>query len=222
MNVDLSSTARACLTDMKPFHLNSSFSFITSSKWYPLQQFNLSSWQVGEVHRSVEVVVRRQSLLARATSAKDHIPNLRLLAIVGRLPVSLAMVHIVVLDQQLCVDHPEERSVRRWRTTEDACARVSDKLSEDHVRLAKPELIKAHREAENLHGGIGEQRDDDDVEGFLFVVGEEGEKRRGVLGQVVGAVELPETVDFVHGAVVPVEPEVQADGVHSNLGDDPP
>jgi len=181
-----------------------------------------SSRQVGEVDGGGEVKVRRQRLLTSAGGAEDHIPELGLLAVIGGLAVALAVVHVVVLDQQLGVDHPHQGSVGGWRAAENSGARVADELSEDDVGLAEPELVEAHGEAEEFHAGVGEERDDDDVENFLLVVGEEGKERCGVLGEVMGAVELPETVDLVHGAMVPVEPEVQADGVHANLGDDPP
>jgi len=46
-------------------------------------------------------------------------------------------------------------------------------------------------------------------------------RRCGVLGEVVGAVVLPQPVDLVHRAVVPVEEEVEHNAVHANLDDDP-
>jgi len=68
---------------------------------------------------------------------------------------------------------------------------------------------------------VGHHGDANHVEEFLFVVCVGGEGWVGVLGEVVGAVELPERIEVVHEAVVPVEPKVEDNTVDANFKREP-
>lgn len=103
----------------------------------------------------------------------------------------------------------------------DAEAAVAEDFSEGNVLMADPPFVEVEGDAEKLKGEVGHQRDADHIEELLLVVCIRGEQRVGVLGQVVGAVELPQGTDVVHQAVVPVEPEVEDDAIQADLEREP-
>lgn len=167
----------------------------------------------------VNVLVRR--LNARMTSPKNPIPETTLLAVVVALPPALTVVQVMVLDDDLAVEELEEPVESRRRRQMDAKTTVAPDLRERNVLMAHPQLIKAHGQANAFQGKVGHHGDADHVEEFLPVVCIRGEEGVGVFGEVVGAMELPETAHVMHQAVIPVEPEVKGDAVETNLQREP-
>lgn len=79
--------------------------------------------------------------------------------------------------------------------------------------MAKPPVTETHREAHQLHRAPGHERNARNVEQLLHGVRVEGENWCGMLGEVMRAVKFPQRIGLVHAAMVPVEPEVQDDGI---------
>ena len=94
---------------------------------------------------------------------------------------------------------------------------MSENLGEGDILVADPPVVKAQGDTESAERQEGKEWDDHHVEELLLVVCVGGEKRVRVLGEVVGAVELPQTADIVHHSVVAVEPEVENDAVQADL-----
>lgn len=154
-------------------------------------------------------------------SAEHAVPQTSLLAVVVRLSPALPVVDVMVLDDQLGVEHsqqPREGVGGRSMQTQTAVAR---QLGEHHVLVAHPPVIEAHGQAHELEREERQQRDTGDIEELLLVVGVQGEQRVGMLGEMVGAMVLPEAGDVVHEPVVPVEPEVEDDAVQADLEGQP-
>lgn len=164
------------------------------------------------MHLMVNINILR--LQPRRRRPKQTVPKPRLLSIITTLPPSLAVVQIVIFNNQLAVNIAQHE--RRYPRSNGvhAQARVAHDLAEENVRLADPPVVEGHRESEGEFGReVGQQRDDDDFDELLLYVGEAREDWDGVLREVVRSVVPPEEADFVAGAVVHVEPEVDDDGV---------
>ena len=146
------------------------------------------------------------------------VPELRLLPVIPTLPVSLAMMQIVVFDDQLT---PKETQHERRKPGSDsihAQAGMSHNLREQDKRLADPPIVESHRQTKTEpHSKIREQRDEDDLGEFLLDIRETREHRDWMFGGVVRFVVAPKRADLVAGAVVGVEPEVEDDGVQQEL-----
>lgn len=98
---------------------------------------------------------------------------------------------------------------------------VSSELGEHDILVAHPPVVEPHGQTHQFEREVGQQRNSGDVEEFLFMVRVEGEQRIGVLGEMVGAMVLPETVDIVHQTVIQVKPEVEDDAVEANFEGQP-
>lgn len=169
---------------------------------------NLKQWvEVAQNRQAIEhdrvswfvpsnIVLRR--LYALESGAKDRIPEQSLLAIVVALAVSDSVMEIVILRDQFAVEVMEEPCRRGRRRNVETHTAVSEELGEDDVLVANPPVEEAHGKSHQLQGEIGDERYDGNVEDFLFGVGEQSQERCGVLGQVMGAVVLPQAVKLVH------------------------
>lgn len=166
--------------------------------------------------------IGRATLNPVLAGAKDAVPQTSLLAIVAaRLP-PLAVVQVMVLDNKLSVKHAQKDSQHIRRRGVKTQATVASQLRKHNVLVADPPLVKAHGHAHELHRKVRQQRDAGNVENLLLRVGIQRQQRVRVLGEVVGAVKLPQAADLVHQAVVPVEPEVEDDAVEPGLERHPP
>ena len=130
---------------------------------------------------------------------------------------ALPMVQVVVLDDNLSIKHLQEPTKGIGRREMESNTRMSPELGKNNVLLADPELVEAEGETHGFQRSKGEEWNDDNIKELLFVIGISSEKRVGVLGGVVGSMEVPEEVDVVHGSVVPVEPKVKNKTVETNL-----
>jgi len=146
------------------------------------------------------------------------VPELCLLPVIAALSVSLTMVQVVIFDDQFTA-HKSQRERRKSRRNRiHAQSRVPHNLREQNKRLADPPVVERHRQPEaEPHGKVREQRDEDDLSELLLDIREARQDRDGMLGGVVRFVVPPERADFVAGAVVGVEPEVEDDGVQQEL-----
>ena len=167
----------------------------------------------GRLVHVINILIRGLNPITAGT--EDTVPKTSLLAIVVRLLPALAVVQIVVFDDQLCVEVAKEPAKSRGRASVNTKTGVACKLSVHDVLVADPPLVETHRETHQFHGEERGQRDTGDVEEFLLQVGVQGEQGVRVLGQMVGAVVLPQGLEVVHDAVVPVEPEVEDDAVQA-------
>lgn len=167
----------------------------------------------------VDILFHR--LDAPITSAENTIPETRLLAVVVTLPPALAVVQVVVFNNDIAVEHLQQPAHSRGHGQVDADAAMTEDLGEGNVLVADPPFIEAHRQANKLKREVGHQRDAHHVEKLLLVVCVGGEEGVRVLGQVVGAVVLPQRTNIVHQAVVPVEEEVEDDAVEADFEREP-
>lgn len=146
--------------------------------------------------------------------AKNSIPKQCLLSIILRLPPSMSMVQIVILGRKFRIEQPQEPVVgRRWNRI-DPNARMSEQLSEEKVVVADPPVIEAHGQPHSLQSAVGEEWHNSDVKDLLLSISEEGEKRVGMLGEVVRAVVFPKRVELVHPSVVPNNERVSTCSPH--------
>lgn len=171
----------------------------------------------GHRDRIVVIDILLIALDALAASAKDPIPETRLLAVVAALLPALAVMKIVILDDEFRIEHSQEPAQCVGRRGEKAQSTVASQFGEDDVLVADPPLVESHRHTHQFHSKICHEGDARDVEKLLLMVGVQRKEWVGVLGQVVGAVVFPETVHLVHQAVVPIEPEVEDDTIQANL-----
>lgn len=87
---------------------------------------------------------------------------------------------------------------------------MSAQLGPHNIIVADPPGIKIHVEAEDeSHCDIGEEWYAEHIDDFLLLVGVFSEQGRRMLGEMMCAVVLPETVVVVHEAVIPVEPKIE-------------
>ena len=149
--------------------------------------------------------------------AKDAIPKTALLSIVVALPPTLAMVKVMVLDDDFGVQHLQDPAESGRYSEVDADATVSPDLCKGNILMADPPLVEAHGQAEQLHGEVGHHGHANHVEELLLVVRVGSKEGVRVLGKMVSAVELPETADIMHESMVPIEPEVKNNSVEANL-----
>lgn len=137
----------------------------------------------------IDIVLDRLDPVTAST--EDAVPQTGLLAIVVALLPALAVVQVMVFNDELGIEVPEkpaQRGRRRSVSTEPA---VAGQLGENNVLVADPPLVETHRHAHELHRDVGHQRDPGDVEELLLQIGVQGQERVRVLGQVVSAVVLP-------------------------------
>lgn len=149
--------------------------------------------------------------------AKDAIPKTALLSIVVALPPTLAMVKVMVLDDNLSIQHLQDPAESCRYSEVDADATVSPDLCKGNILMTDPPLIEAHGQTEELHGEVGHHGHANHVEEFLLVVRIGSEEGVGVFSEMVGAMELPETADVMHESMVPIEPEVKNNTIEANL-----
>lgn len=127
-------------------------------------------------------------------------------------------MQIMILNHNLTVQHLQHPAKRRRHGQMQSNSTMAPDLRKGNVLVADPPFVKAHGQAEGVvQREVGHHGDADHVEEFLLVVCVGGEGWVGVLGEVVRAVELPERVEVVHEAVVPVEPEVEDDAVDADF-----
>lgn len=168
-------------------------------------------------NRALESNIVSSTLDPVLACPKDRVPEPGLFAVVPtRLP-SLAMVEIVVFNNKFAVEQLKQPTQRAGRSGMQAEATVTSKLSKHNVLVTDPPLIKAHRHAHQLHCEIGSDRDTEDVEELLLMVGVESEQRVRVFCEMVGTMVLPQSSHLVHQTMVPIEPKVEDDSIESNL-----
>jgi hypothetical protein len=131
------------------------------------------------------------------------------------------MVQVVVFDNKLQVEIPQERCRGYRGCGVDAQAAVAKRLDKHDVLVADERLIEAHRQAKRPAAVEGEHGYDENVKSFLPAIGVQLQERVGVLGEVMSTVELPEPGDVMHGTVVPVKPKVNHQWVHGELDVEP-
>ena len=131
------------------------------------------------------------------------------------------MVDIVVFDDKLAANSLEQESQGIGGRSVQTQTAVASQFSKNNVFVADPPLVESHRHHHGLHGEVGQERNTGNVPEFLLVVGVQGQERVGVLGEMVGAVELPERLGLVHDAVVDVEPKVENDTVETSFEEYP-
>lgn len=153
--------------------------------------------------------------------SKHPVPKTSLLAVVVRLAPSLAVVDIVVFDDELGVKETQQPREGVWRGGVQTETAMAGQFREHHVLVAYPPVVESHWQAHELHREEGHERDAGNIEEFLLLVRVQREQRVGVLREVVRAVVLPETADVVHQTVVPVEPEVEDDPVQADFEREP-
>ena len=164
------------------------------------------------IHLTFKVNVLR--LNARRRRPEQSVPELRLLPVVAALPPPLAMMQVMIFNDEFTAHKLQHERREARRDGIHAQPRVTHDLCEQNIRLANPPIAEVHRQAEpEPHGKKREQRDDDRFNDFLLGIGEAGENWYGVLGEMVCSVVFPEKVNFVTCAVVGVEPEVEDYGV---------
>lgn len=111
----------------------------------------------------------------------------------------------MVLDGELHVE--DTQGLAEDRVPPDGTnTRVAEGLYVEGVDDEEVQLDEGHLGAD----GGGEERNDEDLEALLDVIGEDGQDRSWVLGGVVLAVDEPESVKLVCGSVVQVEPVVES------------
>lgn len=151
------------------------------------------------------------------TRAEDAVPEAGLLAVVVALLPALAVMEVVVLDDELGIKESQQPAHGRWRCCVHAEAAVPRKLGKHHELMTDPPLVEAHRETHQLEAEVGQERDSGNVENLLLRIGVERQQWIGVLGKVVRAVVLPEAADVVHEAMVPVEPEIEQNTIETDF-----
>ena len=185
------------------------------SAWVSANPTSQSIQRHGRLVHVVDIIVDRLNTIT--AGAKDAVPEASLLAVVVALLPALAVVQVVVFDDQLSIEVAEGPAESRGWGRMDSEATVTSELGKDDVLMADPPLIKAHRHTHELHREVGHERDTSDVKELLFQVGVERQQRVRMLGEMVGAVVFPQPADVMHQAVVPIEPEVEDDAVKSSL-----
>lgn len=98
---------------------------------------------------------------------------------------------------------------------------VAQHLGEQDILVTDPSLVKAHGEAQHLHGREAHQRNDNDIKDFLNAVCVQRQHGTRMFREVMRAVELPKVIAVVHQTMVPVEPKVHGKTVADDLGHEP-
>lgn len=131
-------------------------------------------------------------------------------------------MQIMIFNNQFHAKILQQRRRRRRDVGVNAKATVTVGFGENDVFVTDPPVVEAHGEVEEVfEDGPGGEGDEGDFEQFLLMVGVGGEEGIGVFGEVVGAVVLPERINFVAGAVVEVEESVEYDAVEAQFDDEP-
>lgn len=160
-------------------------------------------------------------LNARNPRLEQLIPHPGLLAIVMAVLPPLAMMKIMILNHKLHVAQPQQPRPGIRRRSDHPQTTMTQNLREHHVLLAHPPLVEAHREPHQFQCAVRDKRGADDVDELLHRVRVRGEERIRMLRQVVGAVEFPEVLCLVRGAVEDIVPEVKDERVHARFEDEP-
>lgn len=157
-------------------------------------------------------------LNARHHRPEHSIPEFRLLPVIPTLSVSLAMMQVMILNDQLTTNKPQHKRRQPRRDGIHAQPGMPHNLREQDKRLADPPVVEGHRQPEaEFNGKICQQRHDKHFHHLLLDVRETRQDRDGMLGGVVRFVVFPQRADFVAGAVVGVEPEVEDDAVEEEF-----
>nr|POE49587.1 hypothetical protein CFP56_50504 [Quercus suber]POF20065.1 hypothetical protein CFP56_52314 [Quercus suber] len=175
----------------------------------------------GLPHRVVDAVdvveVGLGGLDALVARAEQPVPEAGLLAIVVALLPALAVMEIVILDDELAVDQLQQPRGRAGGDDVHANTAVAKRFGEQQELETHPAVVEAHREAHELEHAVGEKRDTDHLDEFLLRVGVGGKHGVGVLGEMVRAVVFPQDVDLVARTMVQVEPAVENDRVEGHF-----
>lgn len=206
-----------------PDSLYDSYSRVIIKTHHGKNQSDVSKRSSNEGHPNGIIIVNIvfRTLDAVVASSKNSVPKTGLFAVVVALSPALAVVDIVVFDDQLCIENPQQPGECRGWCGVEAKTTVSSELGKHDILVADPPVVEAHGQTHELEGEVGHQRNASNVEEFLFMVRVEGKQWVGVLGEMVGAVVLPETANVMHQTVVPVEPEVQNDAVEADFEGQP-
>lgn len=119
---------------------------------------------------------------ALMASAEYAVPDTRLLPVVMALPPSLAMVEVVVFDNDLGIEVLQEPANGGRDGEVNAKTAMAEDLGESDILMADPPLVEAHREADKLERKESHDGDADHIEEFLLVVGVRRQKGIRVLG----------------------------------------
>lgn len=120
----------------------------------------------------------------------------------------------MILKGELHVEELEQGIDGVWRRQVDAKAAVATSFGVGNVLVADPPVVEAKVDAHGSHRQVCEERDHGNVEQLLGMIGIGRHESIRVLGEVMGAMKLPQAWDVVHGTMVPVEPEVEDDGIN--------
>jgi len=126
-------------------------------------------------------------------------------------------MEIVIFGNQVSIQEPQEPVQRGWWSRVNPKAAVSEKFGIYNELLTEPPLVEAHGKPHKLHGYVSHERNTNNVEEFLLMVGVQTEHSVWMLCEVMCAVIFPKTVNLVHETVIPVEPKVKHDAVESYL-----
>lgn len=187
---------------------------ITSTFSSSTKQSCLEQWKRDTV---LIVDISLMAFNAITAGAEQAIPETSLLSVIVTLSPSVAVVQVMVFDDELCIKELEYPVDGGRSAPVNAKTTVSDDLREHHILITDIPFVERHGHADQLQGTPRKERDDKNIEELLLVVGICSEQWVGMFRQVVCAVIFPQRGHAVHQAVVPIEPEVDRDAVESNL-----
>lgn len=127
----------------------------------------------------------------------------------------------MVLDDEFAVEVLEEPGKQVGCDEVNTQTGVADEFAENDILRADPPLVESHRHAHEFHSCPSEERDNSDIEEFLWFIRIQCEQWVWVFGKVVSAMMFPEAVIVVHNPVVPVEPKVENDAVKTSFEREP-
>lgn len=111
-----------------------------------------SSLDQREIKRIRIIHIIRRSFNPVATGSKNAVPHSRLLAVVVALSPTLAVVQVVVFDDELAVEVLQKESGWARRRGEDSQAAVSEGFGENDVFVADPPVVEALGKVSNRKG----------------------------------------------------------------------
>lgn len=157
------------------------------------------------------------TLYTRVRCAKEAVPYPSLLSVIVTLLPALAVVKIMILNNQLHINHSQKPGEWVDRSGLHTQPTMPQELSENDILLADPPFMEAHGESKTFHGSVCDQRDSHNVKEFLNMIGIGCQKRVWVLCEVMGAMELPEANIVMHQTVIPIEPKVKDNWIEADL-----
>lgn len=128
----------------------------------------------------------------------------------------------MVLERQIGIEQGPNPLNWRWDVAVHAQTAVAKYFRIGDVLEADPPVVEVHGQTDAPECSKSQNRHNDDFDDFLLVVGKARVHSGRVLGQVMGAMVLPQARQLVARAVVAVEEEVKGDAVKAQLGEHKP